>query len=92
MVINDAARRTIVEALQTEMEEGQVRGLLKALEALPEAEAESTPEATTSTFGTVKRATDPNDLGPAATLEDVINKLNELMLAMRQATLIQEAF
>lgn len=92
MVITDAVRRTIVEALQTEMEEGQVRGLLKALEALPEAEAEPTPEATTTTFGTVKRANDPNDLGPAATLEDVINKLNQLMLAMRQATLIQEAF
>jgi len=93
MAISATVRRSVVEALQTEMAEGQVRGLLKALDVLPEPEAaEPTPQATVTTFGTVKQGTDPGELSGGATLGDVITAYNNLLISLRTATVIQEAF
>jgi hypothetical protein len=90
MVLSETQRRNIVTALNTVMDAGEVQAVLLALEALPEAEA--TPQATVSEFGTVKRATDPGELGGGATLGDVITAYNNLIIALRTSTVIQEAF
>lgn len=92
MVISESERRAIVTALNTVMDAGEVQAVLLALEALPTAEATETPQATVSEFGTVKRATDPGELGGGATLGDVITAYNNLLIALRTSTVIQEAF